>query len=357
MSYSFFKNWETEFKQFAEELQRYAKELDEIEHNAKRAADVMYRDKSEENKNCLTKKNDCKVQNHGKNNSNFVTEYTYTNKSIDNEKEELEEMKATLNHWTFTFRCNKNSKLNGVFVFKNRKYVFEWDNNIEQVVGVIYRKVDNGTFEQDSTCYIWDELNGKLVELAYNKYNKQLKQDYEKPEMKELKTNSKKTVIDCSKSKKPVSYTVKDNTVKKTEKKQNVMEIDPESENQSVTANMKSATNNKFTTNITAETLLNKLNSKVKAEQEEYDIEKYKEPILKAVDAILEFDLYETLGSHEVFFNTQQIVNMMQDQGVIFNYDRLEDLYSDNEISTMICDAFKFPMVTVTNGIVYCDLI
>lgn len=348
------KTWEEVIAKWNNLLYRYADELDAIEklNNAKKHSDCT-------NKKCACPDDNCTCD---ETESNYNIKYKYTNLLVYNDDQAIEEMRDYLNHWTFTLRCNKNAALDATFIFNKFKYHFSWDGSIGQISGTRAYLQPNtkNKYVWSNSVYIWDELKNAFVD----------KEDYFAGKFKDAQTSEKKpyttpdfaSVVNTDTDKTQNTYTTSvTDTVQKTED----THMDSTDKNIYKFTGDKCNTvdTNKFITNITGESLLSKLNSAKHATEDESDscvvdnVEKYTYPMLKAVEAILELDLYDTIGNNEIFFSTDQIVDMMHDQGVIFNYDNLEDVFTDEQISMKICEAFKIQLVSVNSGIVYCELV
>lgn len=289
-----------------------------------------------------------------KENGTFNIEYEYTNKHINTLEDAVKIMKDSLDGWTFNMRCNKNSYLHAYYIFNNFTIIATWDAKEDAVA--IAMHLGDGTAESSYLGY-WDEVSGviKFEDIdgypIINGHTEILKAETDKSYESPAVTSIDDTVNDTEYN--TATYTVPEEFAPEYKYTADNWTSDTNTFTSNDTADSEIAPE-KFTTNITAESLYNKINGQ--GEQSLYDIH-----VLRAVEKILEDGDYKVSENLTmIWFKKDQIIKNIPNEiiGQLFagKYATFAKAISDEHLSEIIAEGFKFPLVSVDSDTVWCDL-
>lgn len=263
--------------------------------------------------------------------NSYNIEYDYTNLKVTTLEDAIKILRNNFDNWTFVMRCNENPYLYAWYEFGKFKVHGSWDSKKDSIRVDLYP-------------------TNRVSDLPYIGYWNELKQDIDFEDgTRPFSENKENTTV--------VNDEIADDNVNTTDTVTYSDYSDTDVTEDTVpeyTSTSTVDTNDQevFTSHITADSLYNKINRK--------DIDgKYDIHILKAVERILENEEYRISGTQTtIWFSKLQIIeNLSEDALKIFaNYASLDDIVSNDHLSEIISDAFKFPMVSVDTNAVWCDL-
>lgn len=263
--------------------------------------------------------------------NSYHIEYDYTNLNVTTLEEAIKIMRNNFNHWTFVMRCHENPYLYAWYEFEKFKIHGSWDSKEDSIRVGLYP-------------------TDRVSDLPYIGYWNELTQDIDFEEnVRPFSENKENTVVSNDEIAED-NINVTDTVDYSDYSDADVTEDTAPEYTSTSTADVNE--HEVFTSHITADSLYNKINHK--------DIDgKYDIHILKAVEQILENEEYQICGTQTtIWFSKLQIIENLSEEAlkIFTNYVSLDEIVSNEHLSEIISNAFKFPMVSVDTTTVWCDL-
>lgn len=263
--------------------------------------------------------------------NSYNIEYDYTNLKVTTLEEAIKILRNNFNHWTFVMRCNENPYLYAWYEFGKFKVYGSWDSKKDSIRVELYP-------------------TDRVSDLPYIGFWNELTQDIDFEENARPFSENKENIAGANNEIVDDNVSVTDTVTYSDYSDADVTENAVPEYTSTSTADVNE--HEVFTSHITADSLYNKINHK--------DIDgKYDIHILKAVEQILENEEYQISGTQTtIWFSKLQIIENLSEEAlkIFTNYASLDEIVSNDHLSEIISNAFKFPMVSVDTNTVWCDL-